>query len=766
MLLNRIPKPSVETALCIGALALLAVLALCPVLWGKTPIAARGVLFEAPWEEARPAGLLPPEHEDSPIQESRYYPWYAYLSHAAKSKDSILWNPLEGCGMPFMAQWRTRCFSPFSLPFYLFSAAFALKLSLLLKLFIAGLCSFYAARRFGFKTPLALAAGVAFEFSGPVYLWLGWPMSDVTPWLPLFLVYLERLFAAQYRSWALGAVVVAVMALGGDPETLTAALIFAAVYLVLRSLLDRNDFQHVGGTLLVLALSAAAGIAIAAFQILPFLEFLGQTTEANPARPALIALRDFVVAFLPDFLGSPSTVISNADMFRSNRVVMLLHVGLVQLWLLPLWLVLRSYVGEGQRHRTETALLTSAVMTLLAFIVSRHPVGLPVLHHLRPEHLLLGNALAFALMAIATADAWLSLTANQCASCLKKLGLLFGVLCVVGLVLMVLGLGLPRTGALPLWAQLLTLLALLIAFAALVVVTLLRPSPWVMGGSLAVLTFVCLFVAFGSGVSFAGRGALFPETPFVKTLSEMSERIGGSDALKRWPLAGNLIPQVYCPSAPQPNGNVLCRYATFAERIASDPLLSRRTGCGALLLSKEDIRGAFAPIRPNLAIRHVFSSGAVLFKDLQAKPRAWVAFDWRPASASDPNAVGSSLPPLIEGAPAPTNAKAGSEAKVAIAAETSSTRVELDVDAPLPGMLILADAKYPGWGASVNGEKTPILAVDGLFRGVPIKEGKQKVVFNYRPSSLRIGLAISILATLVTLLALRNLARHWRENRG
>ncbi len=766
MLLNRRSRASLETALCTGLLALLALLALSPIVRGKTPIAAGGILFEAPWEEGRPAGLTAPAGDDTDVQASRFYPWYAYLSHAARSEDSLLWSPLEGCGMPFLAQWRTRCFSPFSLPFYLFSPAAALRLSIFLKLFVAGWCAFHAARKLGFEYPLALAVGVAFEFSGHVYLWQGWPISDVAPWLPLLLLYVERLLVGHHRYWPFGAVIVALMTLGGDPETLAASLVFVTLYVPIRRVMDRKSLGRMGGGLIVLALTTAMGLALAAFQLVPFVEFIRQAMEANPARSTPIALKDFVVSFLPNFFGSPSAISSQGEAVRSSRVVMLLHFGLIQLWLLPLWFSVRSFVLDDQRRRVEALLANAAVMTALAFAFARYAGGVPLLRYLRPEHLLVGNGLAFALMSVAAADEWLALNADQCKAVLKRLAFWLVVLCATGVTLLVSARGLPRADALPLWAQLLTVAALFIAFAIMLGATLLRPSPWIMGGSLTVLIFVSSAIAFGPGITFTPRDALFPETSFVKTLEATSERIGGSETLKRWPLAGNLIPQVYCPSATQPDGVMLDRYAAFVGRIEADPLLLRRVGAAALLLSKEDIRGAFAPIRPNLAIQHVFPSGAVLFKDLDTKPRARVAYDWRVGETLDPGAITAGLPPIVEGASPPMGPKNGSEAKVVTAPSNGSTRVEIEVDSPLPGMLILADAFYPGWKATVNGEETPILPVDGLFRGVAIKEGKRQVVFSYKPFSVRLGLGISVPAALIALLALYQVVRQRLENRS
>ena len=56
-----------------------------------------------------------------------------------------------------------------------------------------------------------------------------------------------------------------------------------------------------------------------------------------------------------------------------------------------------------------------------------------------------------------------------------------------------------------------------------------------------------------------------------------------------------------------------------------------------------------------------------------------------------------------------------------------------------PGLLVLSDAYYPGWRATVDGEAAPIYPTNVLFRGVPIPAGEHTVVFTYAPSGWLLG---------------------------
>ena len=79
-------------------------------------------------------------------------------------------------------------------------------------------------------------------------------------------------------------------------------------------------------------------------------------------------------------------------------------------------------------------------------------------------------------------------------------------------------------------------------------------------------------------------------------------------------------------------------------------------------------------------------------------------------------------------------------------------RVELQVETTEEGWLVLSDAHYPGWEATVDGEPVPIQRADLLFRAVPIHVGTQQVIFTFRPGSVRLGLLVSGVAILCALM--------------
>jgi hypothetical protein len=62
--------------------------------------------------------------------------------------------------------------------------------------------------------------------------------------------------------------------------------------------------------------------------------------------------------------------------------------------------------------------------------------------------------------------------------------------------------------------------------------------------------------------------------------------------------------------------------------------------------------------------------------------------------------------------------------------------VEIDVDAPRAGIVVLHDLFYPGWEARVDGHEVTILRANILFRGVEVPAGHHRIEFSFHPLSL------------------------------
>ena len=81
----------------------------------------------------------------------------------------------------------------------------------------------------------------------------------------------------------------------------------------------------------------------------------------------------------------------------------------------------------------------------------------------------------------------------------------------------------------------------------------------------------------------------------------------------------------------------------------------------------------------------------------------------------------------------------------------NSNALEVQVDAPAAGYLILSEVWAPGWHASVDGAPAPVEPAAQLFRAVPVPAGQSTVRLWYWPESLQWGLVAAVVGLLIVL---------------
>ena len=112
----------------------------------------------------------------------------------------------------------------------------------------------------------------------------------------------------------------------------------------------------------------------------------------------------------------------------------------------------------------------------------------------------------------------------------------------------------------------------------------------------------------------------------------------------------------------------------------------------------------------------------------------------------------------------PARAAPGTSSGTARVVRSGNDRVEIEVDATKPSVLVLTDSFHPNWDARVNGHAEHVGRVNGVVRGVVVPPGRSTVVFRYHSRARAAGVVVSF-ATLVALgaLVLVALLRRYRR---
>ncbi|HFC12446.1 MAG TPA: hypothetical protein ENJ56_06340, partial [Anaerolineae bacterium] len=142
-----------------------------------------------------------------------------------------------------------------------------------------------------------------------------------------------------------------------------------------------------------------------------------------------------------------------------------------------------------------------------------------------------------------------------------------------------------------------------------------------------------------------------------------------------------------------------------------------------------------------------------IYENLDVLPRAFALFGWQ--YAGDLEGAVAVLQGLdvyreavIEGVgEAVTNAGDVGLVSAEIS-HYAPEQIDLNVQMPQAGLLVLTEAFYPGWEVAVDGVSAEIEKVDGMFRGVFLPAGAHEVRFQFKPRSLQIGLAVTVVGLL------------------
>lgn len=231
--------------------------------------------------------------------------------------------------------------------------------------------------------------------------------------------------------------------------------------------------------------------------------------------------------------------------------------------------------------------------------------------------------------------------------------------------------------------------------------------------------------------------------------------------------------QILAPQLREAPGLYETRLPSITE-LQSLELQCPEAACTIEALTLVDISSsAFQPIVLG-SFRQIYSGDVKIYEYLDAQPRAWLVYDWQwqPDVAASVAAMAAPefdprdsavLTGAGSAAPPPGDAAAASIGSVTVRS-ASAEALDLQVETDRPGLVVLADANYPGWQATLDREPIPIVQANGLFRGVFVPAGEHALTFSYESRPYRLGLVVTVLAAASGLIVL--LFAWWSGRRG
>src|SRR5437867_4691421 len=203
------------------------------------------------------------------------YPAVAHHHERFWRGEVPLWNPLNHCGVPFLAQWGTTVLYPPSLIYLLLPLPWSLALFDLAHFFFGGFGMYFLANRWVLNRFAASLAGLVYTFNGLTLSSLMWPNHQVAlGWLPLVVLLTERAWRDGGKALPAAAIAGAMQMLSGVPETVLLTWLFLAGLFLSEWITARTA----RGTMAVRVLAVVLLITgLTAIQLLPFADLLAHS---------------------------------------------------------------------------------------------------------------------------------------------------------------------------------------------------------------------------------------------------------------------------------------------------------------------------------------------------------------------------------------------------------------------------------------------------------------------------------------------------------
>ncbi|MDB6016538.1 MAG: hypothetical protein JWR19_1027 [Pedosphaera sp.] len=698
------------------------------------------------------------------------YPLAQYHHESFWRGELPLWNPLNNCGLPFLAQWNTLTLYPLSLFYLLLPLSWSLGMFCLGHLFLGGMGMYFLARRWTGTCLGASVAGMVFAFNGLTWHFLMWPNNiSAFAWLPWVVLAMDRAWREGGRRIAIAALAGAMQMLTGAPEIIFLTwCLLGALWLMELFRSETSRARFVGRALAVGSLVAG----LAAAQLLPFLDLLahsqrdqGFSSDSAWAMP-LAGLANFLVPLYRYHIAGHGVFVQFNQYWTSSYYV---GVGVIALAALAVWRI---------RDRRVWFLVAVAILSVLMALGTQGGLYtlvktlLPQLGFMRyPIKFIVPAVFALPLLAGYGASWWQSAAGNS-ATVRRSLNLVVSIL--LGLIVVVLLLARkyplawenwPMT-----WHNALGRAVVLLLLAGIFYLpgraAHLRWQ-WLPGFALLCLLGLDVYT-HAPRVNPTVRGSVY-EPGLVRATMKLdpSPRMGEVRAM---PTQAAILKASYVYLT-APDADCLCHRLALYDNCNLLDDIPKTDGFFSLYireaqmilnrLSIADEHGADAKgMKDFLGIGYISAPIVSAAQGLDWTNRAsalpLVTAGQKPVFADGTNDVAALLGAEFDPQQIiylPTTARLETTVTNQVRAKVfpgpaAAQHLEFEVEAAAPALVSIAQAFYHPWRAYVDGKPVRLWRANHAFQALEVPAGRHQVKLVYEDRAFWCGAAISILCLL------------------
>lgn len=685
-----------------------------------------------------------------------------------------LWNPLNNCGLPFLAQWNTMVLYPLSLFYVLLPLSWSLGLFCLIHLFLAGLGMYFLAHQWTENRLAACVAGLAFAFNGLALSCLKWPNNIAAlAWMPWLVWLAQRGWRTGGRTQVLAAVVGGLQMLTGGPEIILFTwLVAAALWLVdffpnrltrgreLPSTPKPNrnilllKFRFIGIVVLIAGLTAA--------QLFPFLDLLAHSqrdavfSDASWSMPRW-GWANFLVPLFHCFPSHQGVFAQYGQYWVSSYYA---GIGTLALALTALW------------RTREKAVWLLAGLGIVSLMLALGSDGYLYtgLRKIFPPLQIVRFPVKFVVLAdfvwpVLAAYAVARLRSDTARG--RTVTLLGGIFVVlIGVILWI-----AKTNPLPTdnWNATLPSALSRVVFLVLILAAAVAATRATLAKARVSFGFGLLLLLWLDVMSHAPRlnptierWVYEPGLAKAELKFNPEPKLGGTRALVS-PFAEFRLNHLALTNAV--DDYLYSRMSLFANANLVEKL-PKVDGFFSLYVQEESqVRSLlYASTNTNLprlaaflGVSHITAPGKMI--EWTSQP------GYLPLATAGQNASFADGPTTLRGMaesnfdPArvvylPVEAQAQATTTNSAAAKVTITRfaahqIDVQVECLQPAWLVLSQTYYHPWQASVDGQATKLWRANHAFQAVAVPAGRRTVQLVYRDPAFRLGAAVSVLSGLI-----------------
>jgi len=745
--------------------ALITLVMYFPSLSGKVPFPRDLVLQFPAWHDAERSEAWQ-QYADIGDLVTFFYPSRLFVTRATHAGTLPLWNPLFLSGAPFLASPQSALFYLPNSSYYVFSAPTAWTLSLMIRMLLAGIFMTLFVQSLGGSRHGSILSGIVFSLCGFMAAWQGQPMDDAAAWLPLVCYVVLRLQSSpSNRAIALAAVAFSMPVLAGHPETaahVTLVGIAIALYTWICSQFERQFLVR-------FAIAGFLAIVLSSVQIVPTLEWLGQLPSPLDVRWPSLTAHDALAWVSRDIIRAPNS----AGLWMPESAG---YVGMMTLLVAPL--------GLFHRNRRYALFLAAVTVGAIGAAYGIQPIKwsidhTPVLSGLKNGRMIFVAGFGLAALAglgISAVEERIPIESKR-----RILALILVSLAFVLTFILIRQLQLATNFRVEFTRR--------PSFSRALLLVSFVPVVWRLCGGLrgrlfplaasAIVAFDLMTLGY-SYTGFAKPGEIFPSAPVFDFLRKQ----GNSGDFRMVTVGVPFASNASIPYGISSADGYEVRLAQSQLAFCRDYIDTSFSGLYFLpshFLKFTDRRldmlnvrylaattgsPEFADLKNSQRFTLAFDDGHVaLFENMSVLPRAFAVpangvevlsgqdeqLERMRSSTFDPQQtvfVSTPGPALTQPVEFPQLPGQAFSSNVQLM-ENGINHLLLRTSTSSPAVLVISQTHYPGWQATVDGKPTDVFPADLALTGIALPAGAHEVRLSFRPRSIMIGAALTILAGVI-----------------